>query len=90
MCEEGWYVGLGHEGGCLREGGKTVLNSLKGGGIKKEEKGKKVGGESRVCQVMWALKRGTGTSVRTACMFSKVKTNGWSVLLRFLVNEVKS
>lgn len=52
MCEEGWYVGLGHEGGCLREGGKTVLNSLKGGGIKKEEKGKKVGGESRVCQVM--------------------------------------
>ena len=52
MGEEGWYVGLGHEGGCLREGGKTVLNSLKGGGIKKEEKGKKVGGESRVCQVM--------------------------------------
>ena len=41
MCEEGWYVGLGHEGGCLREGGKTVLNSLKGGGIKKRRKEKR-------------------------------------------------
>ena len=33
MCEEGWCVGLGQEGGCQCESQATPLNTLKRGGI---------------------------------------------------------
>ena len=29
MCKEGWYVGLGQKGGCLREGGGNCQEYLK-------------------------------------------------------------
>ena len=30
MCKEGWCVGLGREGDCMREGGELPETSLKG------------------------------------------------------------
>ena len=35
ICKEGWCFGLEQERGCLREGGWTVWNTLKGGGTEK-------------------------------------------------------
>ena len=39
MCKDAGCVGLGQVEGYLREGGRTVLNTLKGGG--KEKRGAK-------------------------------------------------
>ena len=40
MCKEGWCVGLGQEGDCMREGGELPEISLKEGGDRKERRNK--------------------------------------------------
>ena len=42
MCKEGWCVGLGQEGGFLREGAGNYLKYLKRGGAEKR------GGETKI------------------------------------------
>ena len=67
MCKEGWYVGLGQEGGCLHESGENCLKCLIRGRNKKEgrgNKGFKRGG--KLGQGVGALKsEETGTPLRT-------------------------
>ena len=41
MCKEGWCVGLGQEGGSLRESGGNCLKYLKRGWNRKEGRGNK-------------------------------------------------
>ena len=59
MCKEVRCVGLGKERDCLREGGETVWNTLKGGGIEKK------GRETKILKRRGAQARSRGGSRKT-------------------------
>ena len=71
MWKEGWCVGLGQEG--VHEGGGTVWNTLRGGGIEKR------GGETKILKRasklglgVGALKRGDWNPLQTMKFWLKI------------------
>ena len=75
MCKKGWCVGLGQEGGCLRVGGGTTWNTLKGVEIEKR------GGETKI------LKWGQAKS-RDECL--KKGEEGLEPLTNYVITNLNS